>query len=276
METFGHRLRAAMDARGPLCVGIDPHAALLAQWGLSDDVAGLERFSFTVVEALADRVAVLKPQSAFFERFGSRGVAILESIIRQSREAGALVLLDVKRGDIGSTMAAYASAYLDPDSAVCADAITVSPYLGVGSLRPAFDAAAANGGGVFVLALTSNPEGAAVQHARAAGGRTVAQTVIDEISQLNRGADGLGSFGLVVGATIGETGHDLSEVNGPLLAPGLGAQGGDPAGLKAIFGESLRNVLPSYSREVLSAGPDPAALRAAADRAEAACRAVIG
>ena len=276
METFGTRLRAATDAKGPLCVGIDPHAALLARWGLSDDVAGLERFSFTVVEALADRVAVFKPQSAFSERFGSRGIAILESIIRQSREAGVLVLLDVKRGDIGSTMAAYASAYLDPDSSLRADAITVSPYLGVGSLRPAFDMAAEHGGGVFVLALTSNPEGPEVQHARTARGATVAQTVIDEISQLNRGADGLGSFGLVVGATIGETGHDLSAVNGPLLAPGLGAQGGDPAGLRSIFGESLRNVLPSYSREVLSAGPDPVMLRAAADRAAAACRAVIG
>ncbi|MET8149552.1 orotidine-5'-phosphate decarboxylase [Actinoplanes sp. NPDC049668] len=276
METFGSRLHRATRARGPLCVGIDPHAALLARWGLPDDVAGLERFARTVVEALADRVAVLKPQSAFFERFGSRGVAVLESIIRQSREAGALVLLDVKRGDIGSTMAAYASAYLDPESSLRADAITVSPYLGVGSLRPAFDMAAAHGGGVFVLALTSNPEGPSVQHAVGAGGRTVAQSVIDEISQLNAGADPLGSVGLVVGATIGETGHDLSKVNGALLAPGLGAQGGSPDDLRAIFGESLRNVLPSYSREVLEAGPDVTALRAAADRAAAACRAVIG
>jgi orotidine-5'-phosphate decarboxylase len=146
----------------------------------------------------------------------------------------------------------------------------------VGSLRPAFDLAATHGAGVFVLALTSNPEGPEVQHARAAGGRTVAQTVIDEISQLNRGATGLGSFGLVVGATIGDTGHDLSGVNGPLLAPGLGAQGGDPEGLSSIFGESLRNVLPSYSREVLSAGPETVALQAAADRAVTACRAVIG
>jgi orotidine-5'-phosphate decarboxylase len=276
METFGSRLRAALDTRGPLCVGIDPHPALLTSWGLSDDLAGLERFSFTVVEALADRVAVLKPQSAFFERFGSRGIAILESIIRQSRQAGGLVLLDVKRGDIGSTMAAYASAYLDPDSAMSVDAITVSPFLGVGSLRPAFDLAATYGRGVFVLALTSNPEGPAVQHAVAADGRTVAQAVIDEISQLNAGAEPLGSIGAVVGATIGRTGHDLSKINGALLAPGLGAQGGDPAGLREIFGESLRNVLPSYSREVLSAGPDVAALRAAAERAEAACRAVIG
>jgi orotidine-5'-phosphate decarboxylase len=276
METFGQRLHRTVAERGPLCVGIDPHAALLARWGLPDDVAGLERFAFTVVEALADRVAVLKPQSAFFERFGSRGIGVLESIIRQSREAGAVVLLDVKRGDIGSTMAAYASAYLDPGSSLRSDAITLSPYLGVGSLRPAFDMAAAHGGGVFVLALTSNPEGPALQHAVTAGGRTVAQTVIDEISQLNEGADPLGSMGLVVGATIGETGHDLSKVNGPLLAPGLGAQGGSPDRLRAIFGESLQNVLPSYSREVLGAGPAVADLRAAAQRAADAVGAALG
>ncbi|GIF13286.1 orotidine-5'-phosphate decarboxylase [Actinoplanes teichomyceticus] len=276
METFGERLHEAIAQRGPLCVGIDPHAALLARWGLSDDVAGLERFARTVVEALADRVAVLKPQSAFFERFGSRGIAILESTIRQSREAGALVLLDVKRGDIGSTMAAYASAYLDPSSTLRSDAITVSPYLGVGSLRPAFDLAASTGAGIFVLALTSNPEGPSVQHAVAPGGKTVAQTVIDEISQLNAGASPLGSFGLVVGATIGETGHELSEVNGPLLAPGLGAQGATPADLRAVFGKSLHTVLPSYSREVLAAGPEIADLRAAAERVLADCRAALG
>jgi len=276
METFGSRLHRATRDRGPLCVGIDPHPGLLERWGLTDDAAGLERFARTVVEALADRVAVLKPQSAFFERFGSRGIAVLESTIRQSREAGALVILDVKRGDIGSTMAAYASAYLDPDSSLCADAITVSPYLGVGSLRPAFDLAAVHGAGVFVLALTSNPEGPTVQHAVTSDGRTVAQTVIDEISQLNAGADPLGSIGLVVGATIGETGHDLSKVNGPLLAPGLGAQGATPSGLRAIFGGSLPNVLPSYSREVLNAGPELADLRVAAQRAADQCRAVLG
>jgi orotidine-5'-phosphate decarboxylase len=264
MEAFGHRLHDAIDKRGPLCVGIDPHPGLLARWGLSDDIAGLERFARTVVEALADRVAVLKPQSAFFERFGSQGIGILESTIRQSREAGALVLLDVKRGDIGSTMAAYASAYLDPASSLSVDAITLSPYLGVGSLQPAFDLATANGAGVFVLALTSNPEGPAVQHAVSASGKTVAQTVIDEISQLNKGAEPLGSFGLVVGATIGDTGHDRSEVNGPMRSPGLGAQGGTPADLRTVFGKSVRNVLPSYSREVLAAGPDVGALRAAA------------
>lgn len=276
METFGERLHRAVRERGPLCVGIDPHPALLARWGLSDDVAGLERFALTVVDALADRVAVIKPQSAFFERFGSRGIQVLESTIRQLREAGAITLLDVKRGDIGSTMAAYAEAYLDPASSLRSDAITVSPYLGVGSLRPAFDLAASYGGGVFVLALTSNPEGPAVQHAVTSDGRTVAQLVIDEISQVNVGATPIGSVGLVVGATIGDTGHDLSTVNGPLLAPGLGAQGGTPDQLRTIFGQSLRNVLPSYSREVLGAGPGTAALRAAAQRAADACRAALG
>jgi orotidine-5'-phosphate decarboxylase len=276
MQTFGERLHAVVAQRGPLCVGIDPHPDLLARWGLDDTVSGLDRFAHTVVEALADRVAVFKPQSAFFERFGSRGIQVLESTIRQSREAGVVVLLDVKRGDIGSTMAAYASAYLDPASSLCADAITVSPYLGVGSLQPAFDMAAAHGGGVFVLALTSNPEGSSVQHAVAADGRTVAQTVIDEISQVNVGANPLGSLGLVVGATIGDTGHDLSKVNGPLLAPGLGAQGATPSGLREIFGESLRNVLPSYSREVLSAGPDVDGLQVAAQRVLDECCAALG
>ncbi|WP_446219826.1 orotidine-5'-phosphate decarboxylase [Micromonospora sp. IBHARD004] len=276
MESFGVRLHRAVAERGPLCVGIDPHPGLLARWGLSDDVAGLDRFARTVVEALGDRIAVVKPQSAFFERFGARGVGILESTIRQLRDAGSLVLLDVKRGDIGSTVSAYASAYLDPSSPLYVDAITASPYLGVGSLAPMFELAAAHGGGVFVLALTSNPEGASVQRAVTADGRTVAQTVIDEISQLNRGVEPLGSFGLVVGATIGDTGHDLSAVNGPLLAPGLGAQGGTAADLRTVFGSSLPSVLPSYSREVLHVGPDIAALRAAADRVLGECRAALG
>jgi orotidine-5'-phosphate decarboxylase len=275
MESFGVRLHRAMDERGPLCVGIDPHPALLSRWGLDDDVAGLDRFARTVVDALGDRVAVVKPQSAFFERFGSQGVAVLESTIRQLRNLGSLVLLDAKRGDIGSTVRAYASAYLDPSSPMYADAVTASPFLGVGSLAPMFELAAEHGGGVFVLALTSNPEGASVQRARSADGRSVAQTVLDEISQLNVGMKPIGSIGAVIGATVGETGCDLSAVNGPLLAPGLGAQGATAADLRIVFGPALPTVLPAYSREVLGAGPDPEALRAAADRAVAECRAVL-
>lgn len=273
--TFGNRLRTAMDARGPLCVGVDPHPELLAKWELPDSPDGLAAFCDRTVEALGDLVAVVKPQSAFFERFGAKGIAILESTIRQFKNTGALVLLDVKRGDIGSTSRAYASAYLDPSSPLYVDAITASPYLGVGSLGPMFEAAAAHGGGVFVLALTSNPEGASVQRAVGADGRTVAQAVIDAISQLNAGARGLGSFGVVVGATVGETGHDFAKLGGPILAPGLGAQGAGAADLRVVFSESVSAVLPSYSREVLESGPDAKRLRAAAERVLGDCRAVL-
>lgn len=265
LEPFGARLRHAMDTRGQLCVGIDPHAALLTSWGLNDDVAGLERFTRTVVDALADRVAVLKPQSAFFERFGSKGIAVLERAVADARAAGALVLMDAKRGDIGSTMAAYAATFLDKDSPLFSDAVTVSPYLGFGSLRPALDAARISGAGVFVLALTSNPEGAEVQRATAANGKSLAQVMLDHIAVENAGERPLGSVGAVVGATLSEAGADL-DINGPLLAPGIGAQGATPAGLPALFGSAVGNVLPSVSRDVLRHGPDAAGLREAAAR----------
>jgi orotidine-5'-phosphate decarboxylase len=262
-EAFGARLDAAVRARGPLCVGIDPHPELLAAWGLADDADGLARFADRCAEALAPHAAVVKPQSAFFEAFGARGIAVLERTIEACREAGALVLLDVKRGDIGSTMASYARAYLNPGSPLAVDAITVSPFLGVGSLQPAFDAAEQHGAGVFVLALTSNPEGAAVQHAAGPDGRSVAQAVVDDLAQRNAGRQPLGSLGVVVGATIGEVGVDLSRLNGPFLVPGIGAQGGTADGVRRLFGAATRAVLPSVSREVLRAGPDLAALAAA-------------
>ena len=258
--SFGARLRAAMQARGALCVGIDPHAALLAEWGLDDSVAGLERFALTAVEGLAPLVSVVKPQSAFYERFGSAGVAVLERVIVESRAAGALVLLDVKRGDIGSTSQAYADAYLDPASPLASDAITLSPYLGFGSLDPFVETARRFDAGLFVLALTSNKEGPEVQHATAADGRTVAGTILDHLRALNAGAEPLGSFGAVVGATIGEIGESF-DINGPLLAPGYGAQGGTAADLRRIFGSAFPHVLASSSRELLRAGPDVAALR---------------
>ena len=266
LEPFGARLRSAMDERGPLCVGIDPHASLLADWGLNDDIAGLERFSRTVVEALADRVAVLKPQSAFFERFGSRGIAVLEKSVEEARAAGALVVMDAKRGDIGSTMAAYAESFLRKDSPLFSDALTVSPYLGYGSLAPAVELARESGAGLFVLALTSNPEGGEVQHAVRADGRNVGATMLAHLAAENAGEEPLGSFGAVVGATLGDlSSYDLA-VNGPILAPGIGAQGATPADLPGVFGTVLRNVVPNVSRGVLRHGPDVGALRAASDR----------
>ncbi len=272
MNPFGTRLAQAIEERGRFCVGIDPHAALLHEWGLGDDVASLERFALTAVEAVAPVVGVVKPQSAFYERFGSRGIAVLERVIAESRAAGALVLLDVKRGDIGSTSQAYADAYLDPSSPLGCDAITASPFLGFGSLDPMVEACRHHGGGLFVLALTSNPEGPEVQHALS-GGTTVAGTVLERLRTLNADADPVGSFGAVVGATIGSTDEDL-EINGPFLVPGFGAQGGTTADLARIFGASARWALPSSSREVLQAGPDVTALRDAARRGNDAVRAL--
>ncbi|MFP3712265.1 orotidine-5'-phosphate decarboxylase [Puerhibacterium sp. TATVAM-FAB25] len=266
---FGARLAAAMDDHGPLCVGVDPHAALLAAWGLPDDAAGVREFSLRVVEAVGGRVAALKPQAAFYERHGSAGVAVLEETIAAARAAGTLVVVDAKRGDIGSTMGGYADAFLRDGSPLAGDALTVSPFLGFGSLAPAAEAAAATGRGLFVLCLTSNPEGPEVQHATTGGGASVAATVAAHAAALNAGADPLGSVGLVVGATVGDavaaTGTDLAAVNGPLLAPGVGAQGAGAAELAAVFGPARRQVLASSSRGVLRAGPDAGALRSAAD-----------
>lgn len=265
--TFGQRLRTATQEHGPLCAGIDPHRALVESWGLPYDLDGLRAFTAACVEAFAGQVAVVKPQSAFFEVFGSGGVAVLEGAIRDLRAAGTLVLLDAKRGDIGSTMAAYAEAYLGGSAPAAADALTVSPYLGFESLRPALDTAAAHGRGVFVLALTSNPEGKDVQHARS-GERSVAESMVLGAAAENaaaRAAGDLGSTGLVVGATVGsavqDLGLDLAAVGGPLLAPGVGAQGGTAEDLRRVFGDALPQVLPASSRDVLSAGPDVTALR---------------
>ncbi|HLS04250.1 MAG TPA: orotidine-5'-phosphate decarboxylase [Actinomycetales bacterium] len=274
--TFGARLAQAMDSHGPLCVGIDPHPSLLDRWGISDDVDGLRRFALTTLEALEGRVAALKPQSALFERFGSRGIAALEELIAGARDTGTLCILDAKRGDIGSTMDGYAAAYLNDDSPLAADAVTLSPYLGFGSLQPALEMARRTGRGVFVLALTSNLEGAGVQHARTETG-SVAGDIAAAAGEWNaRELEGqprseFGSTGLVVGATIGDAprklGIDLAQVRGPILAPGVGAQGAGAAELAEVFGDARRCVLASSSRGVLVVGPDIGALRDAAARA---------
>ncbi len=294
---FGARLAAAVAGPGPLCAGIDPHPALLRAWGLDDGPAGLERFALAALEGFAGAVAAVKPQAAFFERHGSRGVAVLERVVAAARDAGVLCVVDAKRGDIGSTMEAYAQAYAGDGSPLAGDAVTATAFLGFGALDPLLDLAEATGRGVFVLALTSNPEGAAVQHALVPGSaRSVAGDVAAGAAARNAAAlaaapggspgagpgAGLGPVGLVVGATVGDAprrlGLDLAAVRGPLLAPGLGAQGAAPADLPAVFGEAACRagaVLPAVSRELLAAGPDRAALRDAARRTADACRTAL-
>lgn len=272
-EGFGARLAALIAERGRLCVGIDPHPALLQAWDLPDTARGARDFSLRILEASTGLVPAVKPQVALFERFGSAGFLVLEELLGAARDAGVLSIADAKRGDIGSTMAAYALAWLDDESTLAADAVTLSPYLGFESLRPALDLAAAQGRGVFVLGLTSNPEGAAVQHA---GGSTAGDSVAARIvaaasaenrAEMARSGTALGSTGLVIGATVGtavrDLGLDLTAVRGPILAPGLGAQGATGADLRALFGTAFGQVLATSSRGIGMAGPDLTELRKA-------------
>jgi orotidine-5'-phosphate decarboxylase len=272
LPDFGTRLAAAIAQRGPLCVGIDPHPELMDAWGLARTPDGLARFCDICVQAYSAGpvgFAVVKPQVAFFEAYGAAGFAVLERTTAALQSAGLLVLADAKRGDIGSTMAAYAQAWAG-DGPLAADAVTASPYLGFGSLAPLLDVAAQKGRGVFVLAATSNPEGASVQRAVTGGGPggpTVAQSIVDAASTINRAAfPQPGSVGVVVGATLGAAVPDLSALGGPVLVPGVGAQGGRPEDLGGLGGALPGQLLPAVSREVLRAGPDPLAVRQAAER----------
>ncbi|WP_425308982.1 orotidine-5'-phosphate decarboxylase [Ammonicoccus fulvus] len=261
-DGFGVRLAEQIANRGRLCVGVDPHPAMLQAWGLPVDVAGLSEMTRGMVDALGDLVAVFKPQSAMFEAFGSAGIGVLERFLAAADKAGAMVIMDAKRGDIGSTMDAYARAYLSDDSPLAADALTVNPFLGFGSLTPAIQLAEATGRGLYVLCRTSNPEGGEVQLAQG-GGRTVAQMMIDQVNHANAGRDP-GPLGLVIGGTLPRLDVDLTQFTGSILVPGIGAQGGTVAGLSGLFGGATARVLPTSSREVMGAGPDAESLRRAA------------
>ncbi|WP_295627983.1 orotidine-5'-phosphate decarboxylase [uncultured Corynebacterium sp.] len=273
---FGSRLAEVTARRGRLCVGIDPHPALLRDWGLSVDAAGVETFTNICVEAFAGTVALVKPQVAFYESHGSRGFAILERALSELSDGGALTVADAKRGDIGSTMAAYADAWLSDGSPLAADAVTVSPYLGFGSLEPALSLAEETGRGVFVLAATSNPEGASVQGAvvkRDDGDRaSLAQDVVDRAARRNAphvesGAP-TGPVGVVIGATL-ESAPALDALAGPILMPGVGAQGAGAADVARLAGDGVRWALPNISRGILRHGPHVGALTDAVARAAA-------
>lgn len=262
---FGRRLRDALDQYGPLCVGIDPHEALLRAWGMDATPAGAREFGLRTVEAAAGRVGVVKPQAAFYERYGAAGFAALEEVIAAARAAGLIVIADAKRGDIGTTMDGYAAAWLAPGAPLESDALTLSPYLGTDSLNAAFSAATAHEKGVFVLAATSNPEASTLQRARVDDEESVAERVAHDVAARNIGAPGsLGPIGLVVGATVDRRAYGLTDIvlaGTPILAPGFGAQGAEPADLGRLFGYVASQVVASESRSVLSAGPERLAAR---------------
>lgn len=277
---FGQQLALAMDEFGPLSVGVDPSPEMLGHWGLPDSAEGVLTFGLAVIEACDRSVAAVKIQIAFFERHGARGIAALEQVLAAAKHYNLITIMDAKRGDIDSTMSGYAEAYLKPGAPLEVDAMTLSPYLGFGSLEPALNLATQHGKGVFVLCLTSNPEGASVQHSRDADGVAVATSIAAAASQWNQGVVPMGDVGLVIGATTGDAVRalplPLSVVNGPFLSPGIGAQGAGPEQLVQVFGTATRNVLAHQSRAVLHAGPFVeklrGAIRAAAGAAQYALR----
>lgn len=268
VTAFGDRLAVAFAERGRLCVGIDPHAHLLTEWGLPVSAAGAREFGLIAVESAVGRAALVKPQVAFFERYGSAGYAALEDVLAAARTAGLLVVADAKRGDIGTSVTAYAESWLTPGSPLEADALTVSAFQGVGSLAEPMRLAEENGKGLFVLAATSNPEAAVVQQAVVASGpragMTVARAIIEDVHAFNQQQPphAYGTVGLVLGATVdlGSYGIDVSGAPVtpafPVLAPGFGHQGARVEDASRLFGTLAPGVIVSESRGLLSAGRD--------------------
>ena len=263
-DTFSRKLEASFNGYGHLCVGIDPHPEFLDEHGFDQSPDGLFSFSMQMLEGLAGVVGIVKPQVSFYERFGSQGFTVLEKVLYEANRAGFLVIADAKRGDIGTTMSAYTSAWLDKDAPFICDALTVNPYLGVGALLPAVTASLERGKGLFVLSATSNPEAIALQSAKQ-NGVSVAKSVADEVAMLNKQTAqsrvSFGSVGLVLGATVDLASLGLANLNQgldhqrtPILAPGFGAQGAKLSEAKTIFGSDADSVIYSISRSALRNG----------------------
>jgi orotidine-5'-phosphate decarboxylase len=276
--SFAARFATARDRHGPLAIGADPHGQVLGKWGLTDDADGLERFTDIVLSAAGDTVGLIKPQSAFYERHGWRGIRALTRLAETARAEGLLVILDVKRGDVGSTNGAYAAAYLGDGAPIQADAITVHPYLGLAAMGEFVDRAHQSAACLLIVTRSSNPEGRAIQSATVAPGMTVDQCLLADIGALNArlAPDRLGPVGAVIGPGQVEPRLDLAAANALFLAPGVGAQGGAPADVAATFSACPDRVIPSASRSLLAAGPRVTALRDAAARLNAEFRARLG
>ncbi|ADP38841.1 orotidine-5'-phosphate decarboxylase [Gardnerella sp. DNF00354] len=271
---FGLRLKNAMAKYGPLCVGIDPHRKMLLNWGYKMDAQGAELFSMRMLQAMNGRAAAVKFQSSMFERYGSKGFAALERVLYAARQMDVITIVDCGHGGLSTTISALADAYFKPDAPLLTDAITLLPYYGARSMGGLINEALNNGKGVFIASLTSNREGASLQTAiRQTGsyrGTTVAHGIAQTAQIFNNNTKGMGSVGLIVGATIGDWmnggGIDLTSFTGPILSPGYGWQGAEANDLKTVFAGTHGNVLVTVSRSIASHGPDIGALSTATER----------
>jgi orotidine-5'-phosphate decarboxylase len=289
MTPFGQRLAEAVTRKkNPVCVGIDPRANSLPEGlrpgsnaDLESIVEAVQAFCFEVIDAVSDLVPVVKPQAAFFEELGSLGMVALHKTVRYASQRGLLVIMDAKRGDIGTTAAAYANAYLGSGSPGTTqyspwggDALTVNPYLGADTLEPFTQRCASSGSGLFVLVKTSNPGSSFFQDQRLQDGRTVSEKIADHVQALShatRGELGYGDIGAVVGATYPKELEAMRQrmPSTWILIPGYGAQGGsakdvklglDSRGLGAIVNSS-RGIIFAYEQPKYQASTWTSAVR---------------
>lgn len=245
---FGDRLAAALAAtKTPLCMGIDPHKAMMTPLFCdaagTPSLSGLRDFALTLVDAATGLVPAIKPQAAMFEAYGPEGVAILAETAKAAQAAGLLVIMDAKRGDIGSTSEAYANAYLGADAPFPSDALTINPWMGLDTLAPFMTRAKQTNSGLFILVRTSNKGAADLQEQTLVGGHLAYQQLAHDLAPLiedAKGTSGLSSFGIVAGATVPEQAEDLRKIlpSAPFLIPGFGAQGAGPAHATIALGRS--------------------------------------
>ncbi len=263
-EHFADRLLAAIGRVGsPVCVGIDPaYDRLPDELKNGDEVAAIEAFGLGIVEAVAGRVPAVKPQIAYFERYGSAGVAAYEKVVTAAQKAGLIVIGDVKRGDIGSTASAYADGHLLGENAP--DAITVNGYFGADGLKPFVDTAADTGKGIFVLVRTSNPSAAAIQDFADAVGKKFYEHIAEQVAKIGSderliGGSGYSCVGAVVGATYPDEARRLREIMPQqiFLVPGYGAQGASADDCAASFKADGTGAIVNASRSVIYAFQNP-------------------
>lgn len=258
--SFADTLQGLQTPAAKLCVGIDPHPHILEAWGLHDTAAGALDMGRIIVDQIINAgVSIIKPQVAFFERHGSAGMGSLATLIQEARGRGLTVIADAKRGDVGSTVSAYADAWLASGSDLEADALTAVAFQGVGSIEPMCEAAEHHGKGLFVLVNTSNPDGWELQAARVSTGQTLAQHLFDNLASRRDASASTDWLGAVIGATMGPDERSVDPGDGRglwILAPGFGAQGATLSQLTSIFGAAAPRVIPTVSRSVTRGGPD--------------------
>jgi len=256
-ENWGDIVTEVVARQGSLVVGIDPvYEDIPACFRKADPVQCLQDYCVFLIDTITPHVGFIKPQSAFFEAFGSPGVEALARVMAYARKKGLRIILDAKRGDISSTAAAYARAYLTPEvgSDLEADCLTINPFLGTDTVEIFVDCAKKYGKGLFILVKTSNPGGGWIQDI-ATDGKTVSERIaaqIDVWSQDCTGSSGLSSVGAVVGATFPAQGLRLRDLmpRSIFLLPGIGAQGGEVQAVNALRRGREASVLVPISRGI--------------------------